>query len=215
MIVSTMTFPEISHEILTDYAGVLPRVAKSLQGRMHLYRKNAMMTDKPITFRPIEFTSARNNKFIIVPKSNGKSDFRKKGLIFICLVSFRVNNYPYYAMVSLDGKNLGFYTLHLIQRYYERRFGDTEDITLDKVCKFFSENSITPIDDQDVPKYENSIFAKTENGILFGEKIDDHLNLFKTFITDDMAKGNQVKVSDGLRERLERYINEVKKNGAT
>ena len=204
MIVDTMTFSEIRKEILNDWLfGVLPKVLKILADNK--YRKFIIKSNKneTIYFKHHEIISKRKNRFILIPFSYGKADFKKYGMCFFAFTSFRIGKKLYYARVDCNGQSVSFYSWHLLERYYERLYGYTDRITEVHILKFVKENSIALPYEQYNTKYINGEFGRTDKGILLGQRIDERTVVYNTFITEEMAKGKQIEISDFLNGQLD------------
>lgn len=79
-------------------------------------------------------------------------------------------------------------------------------ITEEHVLKYFKENSISIGYKQYNINYTNGEYGKTDKGILLGQRIDERTIVYKTFITEEMAKGKQIEISDILNKKLNSLV---------
>ena len=100
---------------------------------------------------------------------------------------------------SVNSDRLTYFTSHFFTRYFQREGLPREDLH-EVIRKFLSENTdfITqPMKEKQTDKYDSFIQMKT--GAAFGT-LHKAINLveMRTFITNDMLKGDQVALSKAL-----------------
>ena len=69
---------------------------------------------------------------------------------------------------------------------------------LDVINRFFDSNTLTNMRTYDAPKYPDSIFALTNDGVLCGNDIAHDIVEYKTFITTEMLYDEQLEISEEL-----------------
>jgi hypothetical protein len=78
--------------------------------------------------------------------------------------------------------------------------------TLDSIKEFFRFNSANIIQFTEGNYYRGSC----NHGFVFGEKLNENINILKTFITEDMLKGDQNSLNTILNNELVE-LNNLKK----
>lgn len=218
MIIDTMSFREIAKELNNDFDNEIYLKTIKLNNDSK-YRRAILKSTKKglIKFKSISYTSKQGNKYIITPYTSGRSHYKKtKTLEFSYISTFYYKNSLFVAWYTTESKTLlptiYFYTAHLFDRYGERFLGKKFEMTDDNLGDFFVRNrAISMKGGFEHPKYKNHVFATFDEGVILGERIDWDIMFFKTYITFDMLKGQQIEMSSTLQPRLENILKNEEK----
>ena len=195
MIVTSMTDEELLAEVSKDYSSCVNRVKKDF----NIYRRAIIKSSKfPIYFKPIEYTSPRNNRFLLFIEAKSKKDSTGP---FMTFVTYFLKPEGIYAIMiypnSNNSKSITIYPPHFFERYKERYLEKDID-TLEAIKEFFKYNSANIIQFTEGTYYRGSC----NHGFVFGEKLGENINILKTFITKDMLKGDQNSLNTILNHEL-------------
>ena len=211
MVVETMTYKEIWSEINKDYKGI---IQYKLQDADKILRKKVIAsssTQKIIRISPIRFKSKSTNlNHCLIPYCLGKTDYKKNGMLFV-LYSYIYRKYGIYAF-SLNGEKyetLNVYTPHLFSRYRER-FLDDSSLKMEEVMEeFFINNVVSPIEEINNEKYPDSFFSTVKDGVLLGVKQPDNILEFKTFLSSELLRNQQIDLHNSQNEGNKKYLEEI------
>lgn len=205
MILSTMNTQEIANEIARDKNMVFTKGKYLTES---LRRKSIKSKDK-CAREIFDYISKNHNKWII------KSDYHKKSQQFIAVVYY-IDQYGFNAiMIQDDQISLTHFTPHFLSRYNQRFLGQPNLSKLEILKIFLEKNAFGFVEYlQDTDEMKNGIFIKIEDGIGLGfyENLKGPiLRIFhlKTFITDDMTKGNQEDHLDRMARLYKAYSSEI------
>ena len=169
----------------------------------------------PVFFKPIELTSKRGNKYILQINSKGKSDFKKKDLLFITYMYYHRPEGIYAVMVASQGVAssaddfYNIYTPHFFDRYRERELKNIHMPKMEAIIDFFTHNATSKHVEVESEKYKDSLFYTVPTGVMLGNKYNDYICEIKTYITFDMLRGNQVDNSEKLIDDIKYHIENV------
>lgn len=195
MIVQTMNFKEIHNELLRDYDNCKDIFEKEKKR----IRRAVIKSNKfPMRFNPIEFTTTRNNRYIIILQANSKK--LERDLDF-SLVSIFLKGGGLFA-VSILKDDIGnthslIFTPHFFIRYQERIIGQTVG-AINAIRLFFNQNSFFSGEEDEDKKFQ----GRCDEGYLFGESIEYNIRLVKTIISKKMMRGEQIILSKTIDQRL-------------
>ena len=189
MITTTMNYAEIKSELDKDLKSVLNYVNKfSLDNK---YRREALKHTNRIWFKPVRWKSPHHNNYIILIESLGKSDFKKNGFVFYIFCYYFNNKNKLDVAMFTNMNDYVFYSGHLFERYAERFLNNKSMDKMDVIIKYFKSNRQTAFHPFESSKYGNSIFGTTSDGVVLGNIING-MGIFKTYITFDMLRGEEV-----------------------
>lgn len=184
MIVATMTEEELIKEVRSDMVNAF-RFSDSKD------QKFRRMVLKSTTF-PVRsycyYTSPKKNKWIILFEARSKKEIGDScRFTFACAYN---SAHGYYAVMPTTTN--GTHHLIMYPPHFFSRFADRCGIELtgvDLIRRYFTLN----------PSYafeikENEVYGSSEDGVAMGLMSAKGSVLFKTFITYEMTKGEQVKV---------------------
>jgi len=196
MIVPAMTVSEIQKELANDYDNCLARVTKNL----NKYRREIIKSSRfPIYFKPIDHVTPSKNNFILFIEAQSKKDAQNPVITFVGYYLKPEGIYAAMVYPVLDGrKKIAIYPPHFFERYKERFLH--EDLgTLDTIKLYFKSNPSNILELSD----ENLFRGKCAHGFVFGEKLNDSVEIIKTFISSEMLKGDQKLLSEFLIGELD------------
>lgn len=160
----------------------------------------------------IEIRTKQLNRFVVLPFSHGKKDFKKFGLAFTVISIFYYNKYPYVAWFVNDLSAVVFFKKHFFDCYDERFLQSETVFSEDLVLDFFKGNMHVFAG----PQYEdrsNNVMGVSNDGILLGKKLSPSITQYNTYISVDMLKGEQIEKHRLLSDKLDDYIKELKEIG--
>lgn len=159
MILPTMSYPRIAQELDTDNKELhsfLLQIYKS--GK---YQKIAKKHSNALKFKPIFWTSCRENRYFIIPESNGKKELKKCGTLFFSTYCYYHDKANHLNMVAIIPGHYTFFRGHLFDRYQERFLRISYRNTLDVMVKFATRNiSIASTPFETATKYKDSFFQE-------------------------------------------------------
>lgn len=209
MIVDSMTFSDISYELLLDWWNNGKGKAEGLINKKQ--KRKAILqhgkNNEAQYFRSVEFTTKCNNTFVVVPYSNGRSHYKKYGLQTTVFCMFHYQGRLIVGRLMSNFTSVMLFEGHVFKRYCER-FSKVEGlVTKEMVKKFFKDNLLIHNKPQVVEREDSDLICKIADGILFGKIINNWTVLYKTYITMDMAKGKQVELMESLgKYQQQRYL---------
>lgn len=198
-----MTEKEVVKEVLSDMYNAF-RYEDANQNK---FRRIVIKSSRFPVYMSYVYTSKNKNKWIIQLEARNKKEYGEFSRIrFIVL-----HNTPhgiYAIMVSfVDGMpELIFYPPHFFSRFKERTRQSLSGVEL--IARFFKYNSSYVYETKGVQlpgnMWRTEIYGSTEEGVAMGVKSVEGNILFKTFVTYDMLKGEQIgKFSENERIRQE------------
>lgn len=210
MVVNSMNDNEIVNEILTDwYENAIPYFARKMIAQNSKYRRIVMKSHRNNYhfFNKIEYTSPRNNRFVIVPYSINWSDFKKRGSLYLSYATVTYKRHRLYLHILHDADNqLTFYAnifcWHCLQRFCQRFIKKNTEINDELFIEIIKRNSVYWMTDEDTPKGKRPHYI-SDDGIFLGDKIDDNNYIFKTYISEDEMGENQRKL---YRKWVENFL---------
>ena len=214
MVVDTMSLLEVTAELQNDLKSeVSVKIKRILSDRK--YWRSVLKYGrgkKTLYFKPLEIVTKRLNRFVVLPFSHGKKDFKKFGIAFAVISIFYYNRYPYVAWFVNDLNEVAFFKKHFFDRYDERFLQSETLFSEELVLNFFKGNMHVLTG----PQYEdrsNNVMGVSNDGVLLGEKLDSVVTVYNTYIRVDMLKGKQVDKHRLLSDELDDYIKELKEIG--
>lgn len=206
MILLSMSEDEVMKQFTEDFEEIIQITKQNYKK----FKKETMRRCVfPIHFKPIDHISNNNNKWKILTNSYERTKNPKSTMFCVIESSFGthilkaafVNN-------NMSQLNIFKYTPHFFSRYSERKNLGLHGMEL--VIYYFIRNTDYRIEMHE-PTEKNSeyikeIFGTTSDGVTLGV-VNKHMNIiFRTFITPEMLKGEQVrKHSDFEKIRKEMY----------
>lgn len=204
MITTTMTEKELVVEVTTDYLN-------AFRYSDHLDKKFRRVVIKARQF-PVrmcyEYCSPRKNKWLIFCESRSKKEVLDNSRITLVAI-FDTSIGIHAVMGTFTGGKMHFvmYPPHFFSRYRQRSFINMTGIPLIK--RFFSHNYNYVYDINIVTLSENTmqteVHGSTADGVALGYKTAEENVLFKTFVTYDMLKGEQIAIftaNDKIRREI-------------
>lgn len=214
MIVDTMSYEEIVAEFKKDWETYFPSVIERHlnDNKYRRYMLKQAKDDVPVFFKPIHLTSTRGNKYILHINSKGRTDYKRKGFLFLVYMYFHRPNGIYAVLLcsnsswNFDSNTYNIYIPHFFDRYRERELQDVHKPKMETIIDFFQNNptgKYTPVDSN---KYKDSIFFTVPRGVMLGSTYSSTINELRTYITFDMLKGNQINTSEDLAAVISEYM---------
>jgi hypothetical protein len=195
MIVPAMSVTEIQKELSMDYEYCLARIQRD----MNQYRRAIIKSSKfPMCFKPVDCVTPSRNHFIIFLEAKSKKNANDP---FITLVGYYLRPEGIYAAMLLptngSDKHIIIYPPHFFERYKQRYLN--EDVcSLDAIKTYFRINPTNMLKFDNAKKFSGSC----NQGFVFGEMLSSNVLIIKTFISQDMLKGEQVDLNDKLLNQL-------------
>lgn len=209
MIVESMTYDEIACKYNEIYEKVEPRyMAKADCNKMRRFLVKNKKAEN-VWFKPIKFEIDLSTVFCFLPFALSYKDFQKCGNHPYTLTYMHYIINKGYMVVVRGGEynnNYAFYTSHFFDRYRER---ELKNLSLEKeivIMEFFKNNR--NFCSRPFPKLDSENYiGVTDSGIIFSRKINDNITIYKTFITKEDLKGDQLdavaEVGEGLEDLLQ------------
>ena len=213
MVVDSMSNSELITEILKDwYDNAIRFYSKKMSAKASKYRRAVMTSDhnRPIFFDKIEYISHRNNRFVVVPYSINRSDFKKRGLAFISYstVFYRGSNKLLHIAHDVSNPHEYHITVfchHCIKRYCERFLKSPKEINDNLYIELLKRNSVLLSTEVTTPNAGKALYAVSDDGIFIGEKVNSQGILIKTYISPTDYFENQEELADSVLRRIIEY----------
>lgn len=208
MIVYTMTEEELFIEVVTDMGNAF----KYSDAKDQKFRRMVIKSNRFPVYAHSIYTSPRKNIWLILFEARTKKEIGED-----CRITFvTCYNSPhgYYAvMVSFTNnrQHLILYPPHFFSRYAERCNINLSGIDL--MLRFFKQNASYVFELKETTVGDNlirtEVFGSTKEGVAMGFRSIGGNILFKTFITYNMTKGEQVS-EFAENEKIRKEIHETK-----
>lgn len=206
MIVKSMSYEEIQRECLQELKEENLSRAYSIVENNNKYRRYILKNKKKcsesnVFFKPFTIKSNRNNTILVIPACyNGN-------LVVFCSVIYNFGSGNYVFSFNASGNSIIF-TPHFLTRYKERCLKDNSISNFDVICEFTKSivnnrtGVLLSIEEANIPedilikiksKYpgEHYISSK-ENGLAIVEKVNKDILIYKTMLSVDILKENQL-----------------------
>lgn len=207
MVVESMT----PHEVVNEYRRDFPEVYKKVL-TFKKYNENKerrfMIKHKPqtpVTIFRFNYTSKSRNNFIIEGFSNSYSYWKKEGCIWNIFMDFYYHGGRNIIVCTHDDVDMIWLIPHFIQRYNERFLHSNVG---DVAMTFLMRNKLFISMRDRQATYKDSFFIAVQDGVVLEERIMPNVACFKTFLSKDMLKGNQIDKNKQLGEILKDYYME-------
>lgn len=211
MITNAMNYQEIAATFKRDFENELANLYQTCFGLRAKYGKYVCQNVGPEQYKFLgkkEYISKNKNKYVFLFCTRGKKQYKQMGIERNYWLEYMRSDGIHAVRFNHEtGRDFTFYTPHFFDRYRERFLEpqfDIEDWTKPDVIEDYFKNNVVfnarPMND---PRYPNSLFVVSEDGIALGEDIGKGIWEFRTFITFEMLKGNQVNISEEEGKFLE------------
>lgn len=208
MIVHTMSEAELFKEVTADMVNAF----KYSDVKDQKFRRMVIKSTRFPVYAHSLYLSPRKNNWIVFFEARSKKETGDDSRIVF--VTYYNSPHGYYAvMVSyLKGKqHLIVYPPHFFSRYAERcKIGLSG---VDLILRFFKLNYSYAYEFKDIQlqadEFRTEIYGSTAEGVAMGVETVEGNVLFKTFITYNMTKGEQIDIFTE-NERYRKEIHESK-----
>ena len=183
-----MSVTEIHKELTRDYDYCLARIQRD----MNQYRRAIIKSSKfPMYFKPIDYIAPSRNHFILLVEAKSKKNANDPYITFIGYYLRPEGIYAAMIFPTLCGeKRIFLYPPHFFERYKERYLN--EDVcTLDAIKTYFKINSANILKCSEICKFQGSC----NQGFVFGEVLSTNIFIVKTFVSNEMLKGDQIELN--------------------
>lgn len=208
MIVHTMHPDEIQKELEADLLEIVMYVTK-LDSK---YRRAVIKARNfPFYFSPIYRRAKSGNNWIILFEAASKKDKNDSKVTFVCYFN---TDHGYYAVMptSTSGKfHFIFYQPHFFSRYAQRHGSDLHG--KDLIAQYFKKNYsyIFEIKEKLVGSTDSvyEVYGSSLHGVAMGIAINSGNIFFRTFVSYEMLKGEQVETytsNENIRKEIHENI---------
>ena len=205
MIVPNMNPKELLIEVFNDLKVVDRKATYLTQGM----RREAVKSKAKYVHRVFKYKSKKNNYWLIIV------DYYVKEPCYTVVVYY--NNQYGLNGILVDGRNqaLIHFTPHFLERYNSRFLNEKGASNLELLKRFIPANSLQVIKAvQKIDIDKNRIFGRFKEGVGLGYEEVFHdkgkvFHHFKTFISNDMIRDNQIEDFNILGKHYDAYWEEV------
>lgn len=205
MIVSNMNPEELLTEVFKDLE-IVDRKATYLTQSL---RRSAIKSKSKYVHRVFQYKSLRHNRWLIYV------DYYVKEPCYT-VVAYYNNQYGINGIL-VDGGNqaLIHFTPHFLERYNERFLHENGASNLDLLRRFIPTNNLQVIKVvQRIDNNKNRIFGRFKEGVGLGYEEVFHdrgkvFHHFKTFISNDMIRDNQLDDFNTIGRYYDTYWEEI------
>lgn len=191
MITYTMNDAEVFGQIETD----LPELLAFVDSRDSKYRRAVLKTRRyPLYFKPLEKVTRPGNRWLVLFEAKSRADKHDSRVTFVC-VADSPRGYYAFMPTSTNGKlHLVMYQPHFFSRYRARFKKKEHGIEL--IAEFFKLNYSYVYQYKDTfingSGLIREVYGSTAHGVAMGViTVNEHV-FFRTFVTYDMLKGEQI-----------------------
>jgi len=205
MIVDTMTIEEVGKSLLKIAQLNTPRFMAIMSHNQKKYRRIAIKKgQEQINFKPIN-VQVENITFHICPYSFGKQDYKKYGLNYCLLASYKYKGRDMYCLFSNNDSFIQIYTRHFFERFIERHLKDDSEVNINLVRKYFIETEyVCYVESVNKEGYENAVYCGTNIGTGCGYRVCDNVFVFNTYIDKETLKaGEKRRVYDESQPQIQ------------
>lgn len=204
MIVPTMTDAEIMQEVKKDF----PELGKFTEYKDKEYRRSVLKARKfPFTMLFKKTTKSKNN-WLVIYEARDKKDRHDSRIHFVCVSNSKNGLWCIMPSFMHDQLHLIFFQPHFFSRYKERM--KLEITGLELIYQYFSNNYdyVYELTTKQISEteYVQECFGSCKEGIALGVVTTENNIFFKTFITHNMSKGQQIETF-GQNEILRKEMN--------
>lgn len=208
MIVGTMTENQLISEVIADFKTVVSISNDKDKKVANLIRKRTVF---PARFHSYVITKRKNN-WLILWEALNRSNIGDRSLIsFVCFYDTPHGKYAIMPSFSEGGIMLLMFTPHFFSRFANRAVIDLTG--KDLIKRYFEINYNYGFSYNTDPGGAVNVFGSSKDGIALGiEYKGKQIILFKTFITYDMCKGQQIEVfaqSNQIRQEMQKQEREA------
>ncbi|MFR1814295.1 hypothetical protein [Dysgonomonas capnocytophagoides] len=203
MIIKNMNLNEIYDEIMKDYQELVNYSERKKKQYERPIKKSNVF---PIYFKPIEYTSSRNNKYYMIFRAYKKKDWKDIHNTTICIY----DNGDGLHAVMIYKTTIAIYPPHFFSRYRERSLLDERLSSKDVILHYFRDNAVAYGEWSNDGSY---LAMTTTDGVGLGQILGNgKIYLFKTFVNFDMLLPFQDKYRLEFYEFVEEYKRQNTKN---
>lgn len=203
MIIKGMSLNEIYDEIMKDYHDLINYADRKQKQYERPIKKSNVF---PIYFKPIEYTSSRNNKYYMIFRAYKKKDWKDIHNTTVCIYD---NGYGLHT-VMIYKTTIAIYPPHFFSRYRERHLLDGALSSKDIILHYFRDNAVAYGEWSNDGNY---LAMTTTDGVGLGQTLGNgKIYLFKTFVNFDMLLPFQDKYRFEFYEFVEEYKRQNTKN---
>jgi len=204
MIISTMDEQQICDELNKDLVAVDEFSKKRYKQVRHMVITSKLFPLYLYSF----YTSPRKNRWLLCWESGNNKEL---GVTFICITNYDKEGKKIAIMsTTTNGKDhFIFFPPHFFSRYATRA-GKSQSGEL-LIREYFKLNATFAYDLKDVPVLNSKevvsteVYGSSKEGVAMGIETEGGNVLFRTFITYDMTKGDQIALfadSERIREEI-------------
>ncbi len=195
MILPSMTFDEITKQLYADIA----------------------MVERKAGYHAPKWLKAQRNKKIpcveafeyLHPKSKNKWIYffqSAKDSVFVTFVNYHNTSIGIRAAMIGNEKQIVLYNGHLFSRFAERENLDIPN-PLNKIKAFFKKNPTVVLDKVETGENRwGDRFGKVNTGVVLCQSVNPMLVICKTYLSNQMQKGQQPIYAIEQQEVLDNYI---------
>lgn len=193
MIVPTMTDTEMQREVERD----LPEMVAYVDSRDNKFRRAVIKANRfPLYFAPVFRTSKAGNKWMILFEARAKKDMHDSRVTFVCTIN-APNGYYAVMPTSTTGRfHHIFYQPHFFSRYALRHGLKTHGLPL--IAEYFRLNYSYAFETRDTfldeSRFVREVYGSSLHGVALGVSLNSGNIFFRTFVSYDMLKGEQIEV---------------------
>lgn len=203
MLVLTMTKEEMANEVRAEKAFVLAMIA---QKTIKVDRLSIKERNFPKCYHAL-ITSKRKNKWIIKWYFASRQNVRQ--LCYIDAYCYFESPHGKYVVspdvTKPNWERVSIYSPHFFNRYASRMNLRLTGIEL--IQNYFVKNISRDHKCETNDKGETIISCCTEEGVSMG-LVTGNIEIFRTFISNDMPKGDQIEIFGELNEKREAVLSE-------
>ena len=214
-----MSHQEIANAIRKDWNNELFDCYADCFGKRKHYGRFILNNVKSEEFHYLgrrEKITKSKNKYVFLFYTHGRKQYKKEGVLRSFRLEYLRRDGIHVAKINIFNQNeVTFYTPHFFDRYRERFLEpqfEIDDWTKEDVIDDYFMNNVAEVaTNQNNPKYSGGIFVSTDNGVILGSNLGEDLWEYRTFISFDMLKGQQINLSNE-EEELAELIRMMPKN---
>ena len=200
MIVASMSEIEKRDEIVRDLGLINRRYLERFSKEYDKFRRRNNVAKTEFCPRFFEFrTPAKNNWIVLLSKAPATEKYKGPESASVCQLVHYSGTRGLRVFRPLPNGNIAVYTGHFFSRYNER-MKHTLTMPIDKVKHFFSHNGFSIGESYNI-NGNVYVIAKCHDGYCLGI-YKNKVIVYRTFISNNLAWGDQVTKADKLLKSL-------------
>lgn len=184
LIIDSMTSLEAFDVCRENTTELLPYIVRLIMENEKRYKRTVYAGNKTMYWFKRTCFERNGISYCIIPYSNGKSDYKKYGLLFFIIAEFTHRGNTYYGE-RLNNGQMRIFTNHFLGRYIERHLKDDSTPSIETLITFLMETHGHSFGFMQTSRDGSDIIAQTNIGSICETVLSPTILLAKTFVDNE------------------------------